>query len=295
MTAYNRENYVAHAIESVLASTYVDFELVIVDDASSDRTVDICREFEARDARVSVHVNDRNLGDYANRNRAAEHARGTYIKYLDSDDFIYPHGLQVMVRCMETFPVAGLGLSAIPTSKGPAPRLLPPREAYKTNFFEYDLLARAPGSAIVRRSAFIERGGFSGKRQVGDHELWLRMASRFPVVTMPTDLVWDRHHADQEKHLDDSVEKTLMHEEVQIEALESADCPLDPSERAAARNALNYARLKNYWGYLRTPGGMKTASKYRKRANLSSIDISQFAIRKLKKMAFSGDAAGGVR
>ena len=50
-----------------------------------------------------------NLGDYPNRNKAASYAKGKYIKYLDADDLIYPHGLEVMVHTMEQFPKAGLG------------------------------------------------------------------------------------------------------------------------------------------------------------------------------------------
>src|SRR6185369_13268101 len=69
MTAYNREKYVAAAIESVLAQRFTDFELIVVDDRSSDRTLEIAKEYEARDSRVRVFANERNLGDYPNRNR----------------------------------------------------------------------------------------------------------------------------------------------------------------------------------------------------------------------------------
>ena len=70
MTAYNREKYIAEAIESVLASTFQDFELIIVDDCSRDHTVEIVRRYTS-DPRLQVHVNEKNLGDYPNRNRAA--------------------------------------------------------------------------------------------------------------------------------------------------------------------------------------------------------------------------------
>src|SRR5438309_1057271 len=93
MTSYNRERYIAEAIESALKSTYTEFELIIVDDGSKDRTVEIARSFESKDKRVKVYVNEHNLGDYPNRNRAAGYATGKYIKYLDADDMIYPWGL----------------------------------------------------------------------------------------------------------------------------------------------------------------------------------------------------------
>src|ERR1041384_4534965 len=96
ITAYNREQFVAEAIESVLAQTFTDFELIVVDDGSQARTIEIARRY-CKDSRVQVHVNKKNLGDYANRNRAASFARGKYLKYLDSDDVLNPHGLEVMV------------------------------------------------------------------------------------------------------------------------------------------------------------------------------------------------------
>src|ERR1017187_1015293 len=112
MTAYNREKYIGEAIESVLASSYADFELIIVDDCSTDSTVAIARSYEARDKRIKVFVNEKNLGDYVNRNEAAKFGSGKYLKYVDSDDLIYPYGLDVMVKAMEQFPDAALGITS---------------------------------------------------------------------------------------------------------------------------------------------------------------------------------------
>src|SRR5690349_18425307 len=106
MTSYNREKYIAEAIESVLASSYKNFELIIVDDCSRDKTVAIAKEYAAKDGRVKVFVNEKNLGDYPNRNQAASYAKGKYIKFLDADDLIYHYGLDVMVNYMERFPQA---------------------------------------------------------------------------------------------------------------------------------------------------------------------------------------------
>jgi glycosyltransferase involved in cell wall biosynthesis len=76
MTAYNRENYIVEAIESVLSSTYTNFELIVVDDGSTDNTVNIARGYAHKDDRIKVYVNTKNLGDYANRNNAAKKAKG---------------------------------------------------------------------------------------------------------------------------------------------------------------------------------------------------------------------------
>src|SRR5919201_1268486 len=112
LTAYNREQYIAAAIESVLAQTCRDFELIITDDRSSDGTLAIARDYEGRHSRIRVHANERNLGDYGNRNFAASLARGQFLKFHDSDDVMYPHCLEVMIRYLSTTPSAAFALSA---------------------------------------------------------------------------------------------------------------------------------------------------------------------------------------
>ncbi len=72
--------------------------------------MEIARSFAAGDERVKIFVNEKNLGQFANRNLAASYANGEYLKYLDSDDFIYPHGLEVIMRMMVENPDADYGL-----------------------------------------------------------------------------------------------------------------------------------------------------------------------------------------
>jgi glycosyltransferase involved in cell wall biosynthesis len=281
MTAFNREHFIADAIESVLNSTLQSFELIVVDDDSSDGTLLLAQEYQSKDKRVRVFSNPANLGDYPNRNKAAAYAEGTYLKYVDSDDIIYPHGLAAMVACMEAYPDAGVGLSAIPDTVGPYPRLLSPYEAYREHFFGEDLLGRAPGSAIIKRRSFESVGGFSGKRQVGDHELWLRIARTFSVVKMPTDLVWDRMHPLQEKHYDDEAEKAAMHDFVRLAALHAEDCPLSKIEiaEAIARLQSNQARL--YLSLLRKRSSRKDAFRFRKAVGISRSAIVSAAVNRL--------------
>jgi glycosyltransferase involved in cell wall biosynthesis len=234
MTTYNREAFLADTIESVLASTLQDFELIVVDDGSKDRSFEIAQSYAAKDSRIRAFRNETNLGDYLNRNRAASFARGTYLKYLDSDDLIYPWGLGAMVACMKRFPEAGLGLSAIAEPHRPHPTLLSPREAYLEHFTRTDLFGRAPGSAIIRREAFEEVGGFSGRRFVGDTELWLSLARKFGLLRLPRDLVWDRTQGLQEKIYEQGTDVEAVRHELWIGALNHPECPLSQDERAAA-------------------------------------------------------------
>ena len=199
MTAYNREKYIELAIKSVLASSYENFELIIVDDCSSDNTVGIAREYEQKDPRVRVYVNEENLGDYHNRNRAASYAKGKYIKYVDSDDLIYPHGLSVMVNSMEQFPEAALGIMSTSNQEDrPYPYQMDSKEAYLVNFYSKGIFDTGPTGLIFHTEKFREVGGFSGKRYIGDFEINLKLAAKWPVVMLNSSLVYWRNHSDQE-------------------------------------------------------------------------------------------------
>ncbi len=245
MTSYNREKYITEAIESMLKSTYSNFELIIVDDQSKDGTVEIAKTYAAKDKRIKVYVNEQNLGDYPNRNKAASYAIGKYIKYLDSDDLIYPHGLDVMVRSMEVFPHAGYGLSSSPDHNKSYPACVFPREAYLEHFFKgYAHFNRSPGSSIIRTEAFHKVGGFSGKRMIGDYEMWFKLSQEHSLVKFPRDLVWHRSHEDQESKSDYSKQYAILRQNVLKEALASEKCPLTLEEVAKVykhlqRNARN--------------------------------------------------------
>ena len=109
ITSYNREKYIEEAIQSVLSQDYPNFELIIVDDCSTDQTAKIIKRYESIDYRIKIFINEKNLGQFANRNLAAGYATGVYLKYVDSDDIIYPSALRYMVEAMENHPKAGMG------------------------------------------------------------------------------------------------------------------------------------------------------------------------------------------
>ncbi|WP_430901698.1 MULTISPECIES: glycosyltransferase family 2 protein [unclassified Paraflavitalea] len=243
MTSFNRENFIELAVESVLSSNLNDFELIIVDDGSVDKTVEIARSYQTKDSRVKVYCNDVNLGDYPNRNKAASYANGKYIKYLDSDDIMYPHTLNVMVDSMEQFPEAGLGLSGKGKKDMPHPYLLTPDQAYREHFGGFGHLDRAPGSAIIRRDVFEKVGGFTGKRMIGDNELWLILARYYPVVIFPPDLYWARTHAGQESKSDYAKKYASLRKSIFIDALNHPDCPLPVLER---KNIIKNLSKVNY-------------------------------------------------
>jgi glycosyltransferase involved in cell wall biosynthesis len=199
MTSYNREKYIAIAIESVLALNYSNFELIIVDDASKDNTVKIAQKFALLDSRIKVIVNEENLGDFSNRNKAAGLAIGKYLKYVDADDYIYPWGLRLMVEMMEKYPSAGWGLCSLEQDENrPFPFQLNPDESYEYSYLGPGLFHKSPLSSIIKKEAFLDCEGFPGKQHLGDFELWHILAGKYPVVLMPHGMVWHRVHDEQQ-------------------------------------------------------------------------------------------------
>ena len=99
MPAYNCERFIAEAIRSVLAQTYTDWELIIVDDCSTDNTAQIVASFD--DTRIVYQRNEKNVGAALTRNRALQIAKGHYIAFLDADDLWAPEKLEHQIAFME--------------------------------------------------------------------------------------------------------------------------------------------------------------------------------------------------
>lgn len=231
MTAYNREKYIEEAIESVIASSCQDWELIIVDDCSSDRTVEIAKSYESKDKRIKVYVNEKNLGQFPNRNKAASLAKGKYIKYLDSDDIIYPHGLEVMVSALEKFPQAGMGFTFNNyNNEKRFPFTYSSFEAFEYHFFKAGLMYIGPSGCIYNRQIFAKLGGFGEYGVASDYEYNLRVCMRNLLVLLPRDLVWWRTHEGQEISLREN-EYIKMNYRIHQSIINHIDCPLPEKRR----------------------------------------------------------------
>lgn len=98
LPVYNGEKYLAESLDALLGQTYTDFELIISDNASTDRTADICREYLARDARISYFRQPVNIGATPNHNWVFEQSRGELFKWASYDDL---YGQDLLLRCVE--------------------------------------------------------------------------------------------------------------------------------------------------------------------------------------------------
>jgi glycosyltransferase involved in cell wall biosynthesis len=197
MTAYNREQFISEAIESVLASTYKNFELIVVDDCSTDNTLLIARQYEQADARVRVYTNHRNLGDYPNRNMAVSYAKGEYLMFVDSDDKIYVDGIENCVKVMVKYPGSSFGMRLF--NKDCEPYEINSAEVIRKHFFEEPMLKIGPGGTILRRIFFEQINKYPVKYgPANDSYFNLKAACNSSMVMIPFEFLYYRRHEGQE-------------------------------------------------------------------------------------------------
>lgn len=230
-TVYNREKYLIDCITSVQNGHFQDYEHIIVDDRSTDSSLAIAQEMATLDERIQVHLNEENLGDYPNRNKAASFATGTYLKYLDADDFHGRWTLDIMVDAMELYPEAGLGL--VDHKIQYQPLLISGKEAFEQYYSgKSNLFHRSPLSAMIRRASFESIGGFQSEPFTGDYNLWHRLASQSPVVIFPNSLLFWRDHDDQQSTINNANPiHQLSHLLARIDNLKNSKFPIEPNLR----------------------------------------------------------------
>ncbi|MEQ8324252.1 MAG: glycosyltransferase family A protein [Vicingaceae bacterium] len=273
MTVFNREKYLSQAIESVINQEYTDWELIIVDDGSTDRSVEIAQSYSSKNDQISFYQNEANLGDYPNRNRAASLAKGKYLKYVDADDLLYPHGLKVMVHSIEKFPEAAIALCRSDDDLIPMPYCLDSRTSFEEHFFKKNLFTNSPLGVIMKRQVFNDLGGFSGKRFVGDYEMWMKIALYHPVVKMVPGLAFWRSHGDQEvvKGKKEYHYPPMMDELIH-DILNHKDLPFNKDERKSAWIRYRKGIAKGIVKKL-VRGSISDANNLRKAHKLSLMEV----------------------
>ena len=272
MTSFNREAYIAEAIESVLAQTFGDFELIICDDGSTDETVTIANEYARRDARVRVTLNAENLGDYANRRRVVEFARAPFLKYHDSDDVMYAHCLAVMLEPLRREPSAAFAVSASHAwPGGPAPMLLTPRLAYEREYLGGGLFQLGPAAALFRTAQFRALGGFPDVPHAADYLFWLRACARVNVLLVPGDLFYYRVHAGQEAAKPANDLAFAQSAGVAWQMLNSSECPLTGEALALAKRNFAFVQARGIYRFVRR-GKLTSALQVVRHSGLSMSD-----------------------
>lgn len=193
---YNRERYVAEAIDSVLAQTFPDFELLVVDDGSTDATRTVVAAYD--DPRVRLVCNERNLGIPATRNRGLAEARGEYIALLDSDDWCYPQRLGRQAAFLDANPdYAEIGTwGRAMDSEGRPLRSIQYRPVAPDDVkVEFLFRCAVKNRSVMGRTALLRAYGYrEDYARCQDYDMHVRIAREWRVGNLPQILVRGRNH-----------------------------------------------------------------------------------------------------
>lgn len=196
MPVFNGARYLREAVRSVLAQTFTDFELLAIDDGSTDESLAILSEMP--DSRIRIERNARNMGLVATLNRGLAEARGEWIARQDADDLSAPGRLASQMEFMRgnpAVPLIGSDAWLIDGNGRPTGRW---RTGGHADLVAWDLCFRAPfahGSALFRRSVVADRmGGYHDMKACEDLDLWSRIAREFSVATLRQPLMKYRLH-----------------------------------------------------------------------------------------------------
>jgi glycosyltransferase involved in cell wall biosynthesis len=195
-SAYNHEKYVSEAICSVLAQTCSDFELLITDDYSRDRTVEIIRQF--KDDRIKLFTHISNRGNMAASGTSFEHSSGSYITWLNTDDMFEPEAFAILASYLDEHPevAAVFGRAALINDDGEplgvessAEGVGLTRYQHLRNLFKVNNYFRYP-AVMIRRSVFDSLGYFPRHlRQIHDLAYWIRILFHAEVTILPDLLI----------------------------------------------------------------------------------------------------------
>ncbi len=203
---YNKANYIEKTLHSVLAQSFQDFEIVVVDDGSTDKSLEIAKKIN--DGRIRF-IGQKNSGVSVARNQGIEVAKGKYIALLDADDYWYPTHLQKMAELFATFPEAGLfcmGYERVLNDKivekahnhvhySKGPQLI-------EDYFTASLVNSIAWTSAVAfsKERFYEIGKFDPDLRTGqDIDFFVRSALKVPVAFDPK--ITMRYHKQSENNL----------------------------------------------------------------------------------------------
>ena len=203
LPVFNGQAFVSDAIESIRSQTFTDWELIIVDDGSSDGSLEICRRYEATDSRIKVFKNEENLGLAPTMNRLVSLANGKYVAIQEQDDISLRHRLASEVELLATHPEVGLvsGIAAWINDRDEVsayfPRLLQSGSQYPESMrdmvkYLYTDQCKVVNAACMFRKTIIageERPFDDDARMSIDWQFFLHLAHKYRIFGITEVLV----------------------------------------------------------------------------------------------------------
>lgn len=228
MAVYNGSRYAHKAIESILKQSFSNFELVIINDCSTDETDSIIRSFS--DPRIRVLTNSNNLGLPNTLNRGLEESRYEYIARMDADDISHPKRLEKQIEFLDAHPGTGICGSWIQTfgdGKEEVIRYPADSASIKSSLLFSSPIAHA--SIVARRDVILRNKlAYSNNYPCAeDYELWVRFSKVTEFYNIPEMLYYYRLHPGQETQKNAGI-KTISTEKIRLNQIR--DLGIDPTD-----------------------------------------------------------------
>ncbi len=243
---YNSSQWVRQTIESILCSTFTDFELLISDDCSTDNTWEIVKDYS--DVRIRSWRNENNIGEYPNRNKVLNEARGKYILFIDGDDILYKDGLQEYSNYLSAFPSASAiwGVFSVYFDFIVFPYQFTPYQLSRINFFStYPVTVVGFSDSVFNVNDLKKIGGFDERFAVGDTFIKRKFACFYDVVLIPAGRAFWRQYPSQASNKVRSYYKNLMETyTIDKEILDSTYHPFSSDELGVAKANLRIRTIK---------------------------------------------------
>lgn len=207
--SYNHEKFVGECIQSVLNQTFQDFEIIITDDASTDRTVEIIEQFD--DPRIKLFKHSTNQGVSITANNCILHASGQYIAWLSTDDAWYPEKLEVQVQYLDEHPEIGVVFgkvdwidetgNLITDNSFPYLNVFDVQNRTRVEWLRHFFLTGnclSLPSSLVRKKCFAEVGLFNpAYAKLLDLDLWIRICFKYDITIFDQKLIRNRWISDE--------------------------------------------------------------------------------------------------
>lgn len=200
MPAYNQAPFLSIAIESVLAQTYRNIELIIVDDGSTDQTATLCEKYAAKDSRVHF-IKQENRGPSAARNVAIRQSHGNYLCFLDADDLMMPNKIAVQLDVMQQDPSLDVTYTALKMIDTHGNDL---GEIHSTYFSQPQLIVQMffrnvipnPNTVMVKRICLENDLYNESLKHAEDYDLMMRLVHKYQFKYIDIPLTAYRRHGD---------------------------------------------------------------------------------------------------
>lgn len=198
MSVYNGSRYLSQSLESILNQTFTDFEFIIVDDGSTDNTWEILTEYAARDSRIILIRNEKNIGLTKSLNKGLARAQGEYIARQDADDFSLPDRFEHQVRFLDTHSevgVLGTAFYIIDEDGNVSGTVTPPQESALLHWLLLFCNPIPHPTVMARRKLICAVNGYNPEFVTAqDYDLWARLSDITRFAILPIPLVCYRRH-----------------------------------------------------------------------------------------------------